>query len=153
MPKISQHEKIKHKYTNSWQTAHTNYRNPTNSNSRRNYESEHCPNYKRHFTKSLTKADGNLTLCRAIDSLAWIIHKATSKYCEYAIYTVPKHFLGTFFQIAVWLFDARGKSGVRSRPILLVTFLVRQRATFLRRLADLFSQISSGRRILMNNPG
>ena len=36
------------------------------------------------------------------------------------------------------------KSGVTSRPILLGSFLVRQRAMFLRRLADLFSQISSG---------
>ena len=69
------------------------------------------------------------------------------------MYTVPSHFLGTFFKIAVCLFDARRKSGVTSRPILLGTVLVRQRATFLRLLADLFNQISSGRRILMNNPG
>ena len=69
------------------------------------------------------------------------------------MYTVPNHFFSTFFKIAVCLFDARRKFGVTSRPILLGTFLVRQRATFLRRLADLFSQISSGRRILMNNPG
>ena len=65
------------------------------------------------------------------------------------MYTVSNHFLGTFFKIAVCLFDARRKSGVTSRPILLGTW----RATFLRRLADLFSQISSGRRILMNSPG
>ena len=69
------------------------------------------------------------------------------------MYTVPNHFFSTFFKIAVCLFDARRKFGVTSRPILLGTVLVRQRATFLRRLADLFSQISSGRRILMNNPG
>ena len=69
------------------------------------------------------------------------------------MYTVPNHLLGTFFKIAVCLFDARRKSGFTSRPILLDTFLVRQRATFLRRLADLSGQISFGRRILMNNPG
>ena len=92
-------------------------------------------------------------LTRTERNLAWIIHKATSKYQRNSIYTVPNHFLGTFFKIAVCLFDARRKSGVTSRPILLGTFLVRQRATFLRRLADLFSQISSARRILMNYPG
>ena len=57
------------------------------------------------------------------------------------MYAVPNHFLGTFFKIAVCLFDARRKSGVTSRPILLGTW----RATFLRRLTDLFSYISSGR--------
>ena len=60
------------------------------------------------------------------------------------MYTAPNHFLGTFFKIAVCLFDARRKFSVTSRPILLGIFLARQQATFLRRLADLFSQISSG---------
>ena len=70
------------------------------------------------------------------------------------MYTVPNHFLSTFFKIAVCLVDARRKSGVTSRIILLGTW----RATFLRRSADLFSQISSGRPMLteiglMYNPG
>ena len=69
------------------------------------------------------------------------------------MYKVPKYFLGNFLKIVVCLFDARRKSGGTSRPILLGTW----RATFLRRLADLLSQISSGRPMLteiglMNNP-
>ena len=69
------------------------------------------------------------------------------------MYIVPNHFLSTFFKIAVCLFDARRKSGVTSRPILLGAWW----ATFLRRLADLLSQISSRCPLLteirlMNNP-
>ncbi len=60
---------------------------------------------------------------------AWIIHKATSKYWRNAMYTVPNYLLGTIFKIAVCLFDARRKSGVTSRSILLGTW----RATFLGR--------------------
>ena len=70
------------------------------------------------------------------------------------MHIVPNHFLGTFLKITVCLFDTRRKSGVTSRPILLGTW----RATFLRRLADLFSQISSECPMLteirlMNYPG
>ena len=50
------------------------------------------------------------------------------------MYTAPNHISGTVIKIAVYLFNAKRKSGVTSRPVLPGA-----QATFLRRMADLDS--------------
>ena len=72
--------------------------------------------------------------------LACIIHEATNKIERQSIYSTT--LAGPSEKLAECLFVARSKSGVTSRPILLGTSWTRQRATFPRRLAELFRQFT-----------
>ena len=74
--------------------------------------------------------------------LACIIHEATNKIERQSIYWTPNPLAGPSQNLAECPFVTRSKSGVTSRPILLSTSCTRQRATFPRRLADLFRQFT-----------
>ena len=110
----------------------------------------------RGHTHQLTAEHLNITRDRHYDpsqTPACTIHEATKRTERKSVYTAPNTTAGPAANLAVCLFDARKKPGVTSPPILLGTSRTRQRATILRRLVDLFSHISSERRILVNNAG
>ena len=101
------------------------------------------------FSPLLGIIDAVLIFGKNHQRLACIIHKATNTNEQKSMYKDPSSHLSPIAKLTECLFAARRKSRVTSQPIALGTW----QATFLGRSADLFSEISSGQRILMNSAG
>ena len=83
--------------------------------------------------------------------LVCVIHEATKRKERKSIFTAPNPPAGPPANLAGCLFDARRKSGVTSRQILLGTFLARQRATLLRLLVNLLCHFVTYERLCASN--